>query len=444
MNMKNLDKTRWFFNHIIWIVVFITSTIQIGICQNSRTKVFETSFDGHASTNLYIAHKRGDLYVKRSIDNKIHVKLEVKVSGEDESEFERLFEVIDLKEEVSGNNIQLDSKVGIINWQDILGRKRIRLKNGVVLRKLKKLELTIWIQIPSINSLHLQNKYHNIELEPISADVTVNLYSGELNGNDIEGDLNLNLKYSKARLGSFQDGDFDLYESKIYTGSGLNLKVDSKYSHLESKSLAGLDMESYEDDVSFGDIPGIVKISSKYSDFIMGDAKDLELNLYETDINMKKARSMNIDSKYSKIEMTEVEKIEVLKSYEDKIIGTQVSDFIAMDSKYGKFSFNQLSGICKLGAYETSLEIDVVAPSFTELWVDSKYDHVSFPIPTSVSYTMDVEMKYGKIEYSKNSFSQINHTTKNDQIMIKSKPQGVAKAKVYIRSYETDFALKNE
>jgi paraquat-inducible protein B len=245
-------------------------------------------------------------------------------------------------------------------------------------------------------------------------------------------------------MGSFRNGHFKLYESRVHAESGLNIKVESKYSHLETKDLTGLDMNSYEDDSSFGEIKGHVKIESKYSDFIFGDAQDVDLTLYESDIEMKKSQKIQLDSKYSNVEMGDVHQFHISRGYEDKIRGANIDDFIAEEAKYCKYSFNQLNGTCKLGGYETSLEINHVAASFKELWVDSKYDHVHFPIPASVSYALDVEMKYGKIDYSKDAFSKIEHTKKNEQIIIKSTPEKDTGAKVYIRGYETDFVLKQE
>ncbi len=112
--------------------------------------------------------------------------------------------------------------------------------------------------------------------------------------------LNLKSKYSGIEMEDANGRvNLDLYNDKLFGGHvNGNIKIAAKYSTLEFKDLKDIEADLYNTDIEAGDI-GNLKITSKYSTFRSGDAGILDINAYNDKYFFGNTRDIKFVDKYS-------------------------------------------------------------------------------------------------------------------------------------------------
>ena len=409
-----------------------------------KEKTYTHTIDAAAVTRLDIIHQRGPLHVQKSTDGQIHLDLLVRVSGKYEEDINLLFDAIEIEEEKKGSEVKVTSSSQITSWIQTLGKTRIKLKNGAEAKDIKNLEMILTVKTPAIENVGLKNKYEKIEIEEdFSNNLEVDLYSGELFTKNIGGSLILNSKYSTLQFGNFGRGVFDLYECKATGGAGANLDIHSKYSTVRLGKCQTLTLDSYEDKYTIDDIVQGLNISDKYSHFKIENIGDAQLDLYETEFEINTGKNLGVNCKYGTLRSKKLNRLELNESYETDFTIDQLDEFIAKNDKYGSFVIDHLTRRFMLKGYESSVDVREISSNLTEINIESKYDRMHFGIPVGLKYSLDAEMKYGKVTYEESLFDKTDRREKGDELIIKAGVDDPSrKAKVFIRAYETDFTLK--
>ncbi len=419
------------------ICLLLTATVSYG---QTKTRTIEKTYDANGQSTMAIEHHRGDLVVKRSTDDKCHIRLDVEVKGSDPAEIEHLFEVIELEERSGGSEVK--TVTGIQQWNRSNGRTKVKLRDGTVLRSLESIDIEMTVWLPTMRSIKLSNKYHNIVArEAIPCQAVISLYSGRLETKDIQGDLELKMKYSSGQVGNFAQGTFEFYETDIELGNGGDLEIASKYSEVALGTVNSISIQSYEDEYEIKAIPGKVSIRDKYSEFDLTEIGPATFELYESDVKFTQGGEIMMSSKYSELDAIQVTSLAVESGYEDKVSLREVSTIDIANDKYSEYDIDQLSTRFKIKGYETNVDIGSVASSLQEIWIDSKYDKMRFGFPAGLKYDLDAELKYGDIDYHEGITVQLEKQKTGDETAIKWTQSG-ATAKVYVRAYNTDIELK--
>lgn len=403
------------------------------------SRIIERSYEVDPGTEISFKHQRGTMYVKQSTDSKCHAKLEIQINGSNEGEIDRLFEAIDL--DASEGKSRIRTKTDIVSWQHIVGLSRVKLKGGDVLRSIKSLNLILTIWVPAQQSVKLSNRYEKIVMESLDANPSIALYSGDLEAQDINGDLSLAMKYSRGNVGRFRNGTFDFYETDLDLGNGDNLEISSKYSTIKIGTAKSLSLDSYEDDYQFSDIDGAVSIEDKYSEFNMKDIGEATFNLYETYINFQVAGNLMLKSKYSDLTGNRIAELSVSSGYEDKVKVDHAKSVLIDEDKYSEYRIGTLSKRFKIKGYQTFVDVDRVESSLEEISIESRYDKMNFGLPASLKYNLDAQLKYGTIKYREESREKLKHKKVGSETVVQITESGPA-PKISIRTYETDIVLQ--
>ncbi|MCB0665321.1 MAG: hypothetical protein KDC80_05830 [Saprospiraceae bacterium] len=409
-----------------------------------KEQTYTKNYSPSGIRKLNITHRRGPLLLKNSSDGEIHIELKVRITGKTQEDIDLLFEAIKLDDRNNGNELEVISASQISSWVENHGKATVKLKNGDVAHDIKDLEMIMTIQAPPLENIALKNKYEKIEVASnLTGNLEIDLYSGELIAKNIGGSLTINSKYSTLNFGDFQQGLFDLYECKSTGGTGANLQIKSKYSKVKFDQCAQLNLESYEDTYIIGDIPQSSSISDKYSHFTLANIGDIKLSLYETELEIKSGKKLSAECKYGSVRAESLSILDLAGSYETDFIIGRLDEVIAKNDKYGTFDIDVLNHRFVLTGYESSVDVNTVSKSVSEISVDSKYDRMRFGLPQDLKYSLDAEMKYGNISFDQQLFNKIDRQEKGDELKIKAGigDSGV-KTKIMLRAYETDFTLR--
>lgn len=430
--------TTFFTRNLMLLLAAMTCSW--AMAQNTLSNTIEESLGDLSNGKLVIEHHHGTLEVRRSDSQDARLQLNISVKGNNEQDMEVLLSLIEMQVSGSAKNRTVRTFDLIKSWNNnLLGQSRLKLKTGHVLEGIRDLDLHLVAFVPNLQSLSLTNRYEDIHVGRIAADLDVNLYSADLFAEHIEGRVNAEIKYGGGKLGHVGDAKIDIYESKLEVQSAREVDLESKYSEMVLGDLMSLRHNSYEDEVSLGSVEGKVVIEAKYSEIEMKQLGDIELDFYETDLQTGDGRNVSGTAKYGSLEFGTLKSIDLASDYEVDINIEQVNALALRASKYGDVEVGQVKEGIYINSYETLVEVDKLSDSFVELWVDSKYESMRLPLG-NFKGQLDVELKYGDIEYDRDLFQkQHSRSEKNNMITVQAGSDG--EGKIYIRGYETEFDL---
>lgn len=418
----------------------------VGQAQQEKTKTVERTFDLTKEGRVAVDHRYGLLKVVASKDDKVHLTARIRIQGTDNEEIERALSQFEVDINEFGNQVTIETDLGIKNWNGRNGRITLTFKNGAKVKGLKKFTVEMLLAVPELQALSLKNKYEDIIIDhDFRGDVEVSVYDGDFRAQKIGGELEMTVKYGKAFLTDIQNADITLYDSEMELGAAKDVRLSSKYSELTIGDTDNLKIKAYDDKMELGNVRGKLEISDRYSEFRMGSFNTAFFDIYDADLVGKKGKSMTVfGSRYSSFKFGAVEELMVDESYDDKFTFKEVGNFKVSKSRYTEFNVDNLTGaIGLLASYDDQLDIASIADSFEGLKVDGKYTKVNMRIPTSVKYKLDAAMTHGNIDYPEDDFESQYYKEKSSILEVRGQVKGaLADAPIIeVRGYDCQIKL---
>ncbi len=474
--MKNFASFR-----LCVLLLFAATTVLSAQTEKSKSveKIFELSKGGIVKVD----HRYGLLKVIQSTDGKVHLNARMRVEGNDDEEIQKALSQFEVDINEFGNQVTIETDLGIKNWNGRNGKIYLTFKNGAKVKGLKKFTVEMLLAVPDLKSLSVKNKYEDIIIDhDFKGDLAVELYDGDLKTKNVTGELELNVKYGKAIMEDIGDGDLTLYDSEMEMESGKAIKLSSKYSEYTIGDTESLRIKAYDDKFELGNVQGRLEISDKYSEMSVGNFGDAILEVHDGDFDAKKGGNFTItDTKYSKYRIKQVGNLVIEGSHDDKFIINEVADFevdvtkytefeienlagnfkvrsshddkftigalgdlLVNQSKYTEFEVTNLSGqVSLLDSHDDKLDVVEVATSFKGLKLNGKYTKVNMDIPSSIKYELDAEMKYGGIDYPESAFKSQYYKEKDSILSVRGKMKGAGAnaPKIEVRGHDCTVDL---
>lgn len=440
----------WTTLGLIKLIFFFLIFPQFGLLAeaptNEKTRTIEKSFTATSLTNLNVENRRGDINIFNTNESEGKVEIIVTARSKNEEELDKLIQKFDLEVKEHGNNVEINGSDNIKSWVKIntfiKNSNIITFKDGTKIKGIEEIDVFMNLYLPKISSLKAKNKYHDILFENLDYDFEADLYSGKLKGADINGRFDLEMKYGEVEIGSFKDGDIIIYDSEFSSAQAGCVHFGSKYSNIVMKDLESLEMVSYEDEIELGDIAKEIEFDSKYSDLKMGSFSEGEFDLYDTDVEGKNGNTLEIKSKYGTQEFDELGAT-TLTLYEDGFEAVMVKDLMVKGSKYSNIFIKTFKGEMNIrSSYEDEISVANMIKEFDGLFIEAKYTDLSLPIPTSISYLMESEIKYGELEYA-DQFESTNRDRDGSELKLKGVANGGDEnsPKVVIKAYDSEIDI---
>ncbi len=412
--------------------------------QIEKVKTIDESFAVQKGALVQITHQKGALYVKKSMTNKVEVRLYVSVLGNKEADAVALLDMIEIEHHENGKSLlEISTKTNAVNWSKINGVSTIEVKGGSKLRGIEDIQVDMEVSVPEGINLNLENKYNNITLAEITADVEIKNYNGNIETQNIKGDLKLDLKYGNATIGNVQDADIEIYESTLEMGKCNSLKLDSKYSRHTFTDIQAAEIESYEGNFEISNVQGNLVVNDKYSVWTIGFVKSAKIDSYDTEWTIGSVEDLFLRSKESEFSIGSAEEVDCEKMYQDDMkIGT-LGNFKCASSKY----FDVEIGLLKKGFYLSEdyngdIEINKVAATFAGAEISGKNCDVELPLG-NLKYQLEVDAKNTDISLEEDDLEAGFISEKNGQLQIKGKMNKAndRSPKVIIMGYNIDVEL---
>ncbi len=150
------------------------------------------------------------------------------------------------------------------------------------------------------------------------------------------------------------------------------LMISQKYSEVNIPDYSGrMELDLYDVDLYAGKLANATILKAKYSNLDILSLGNCEVDIYDTDVELRTMGDVNLVSKYSKFEAESVGRV-IMNSYDDKIKLLQLKS-IEGTSKYTDFILGSVE-FADLDLYDCELE----AKDCGELKMIAKYSGIEF------------------------------------------------------------------
>ncbi|QGY42910.1 hypothetical protein GM418_04335 [Maribellus comscasis] len=224
-----------------------------------KTKEYHQAWTVNSVQTMEISNKYGEIKINSFGGDSITIDVVITVEAPNEKRANELLEQINIDFGKSGSTASAVTE----------------LDNNFKSRQ--KFSIDYRVNIPSDKNLKVANKYGNTIVNELNADGDFNIQYGNFTANQLNapvsgGDMNLNLAYGKADIGSSNDMGIEVKYSTINLGGAGNLKVESKYSVLNVEESKVVNIESKYDTFEFEEIEAL-SATTKYSHFKIEELK---------------------------------------------------------------------------------------------------------------------------------------------------------------------------
>jgi hypothetical protein len=388
-----------FFVAVAFFTVLLTSPAFAQKFDGSKTLAKSVAVP--ANVILQVKNHSGDLKISTTGSNNVMLNSKIEISGNSQADVDKVTAAIEnLKFGLRGNILEIDTRF-YKNMNTSNNRSTITLLNGDKVN-IKDFKISHELQIPKSAAIELDNKYSDIEMQPVDGPAKFVIYSSKLNAGDFGGDVSIESKYSKIRIGNIKgNAKFDFYDSNLELESSNNLSLKSKYSKYIIKKTGNAEIDSYDDKLNITELSGLSLIS-KYSDFESTSAlKDLKLDLYDSNIKVKSAVNASFNGKYCELHLGDIADLQISESYDNNIYLGNVKRMIVGNSKYSLYELSAVTEITMNDMYDENLKISGLNNDFKGISVNGKYGQLIVNAG-SVPFKTDFKIKYPKVSLPEN------------------------------------------
>ena len=347
------------------------------------------------------------------------------VEGKTDEEIAKVLKQFELLVNVSGTTIDVSSDTNVKNWVQynsfFYKKNTITFNDGTRADGITDTEISLVVYLPKVKELSINNKYDGIKFDSFNSDVNVQQFSGDFTGGDIDGTLDIDLKYGKINIGNIVNGKFMLFDSDASFGNGEDIEISSKYSDLTFLDVVNLKQVSFDDELSMGNIQGELDIEAKYSEILFKNFDGAILDLFDCDLEAGAGSKITFDSKYSSIKFNDLAQINVNSSFDDDFNLSSVSILNILNSKYSEFTIDQIN---KQFLVSTSFDdvyiVKQVGDSISDVSFNSKYTDLDFPMPNQVAFHLDANLQHCDFTYPEIT-TPISKNKNGDSLMLVGK-----------------------
>jgi hypothetical protein len=400
------------FKVLIIALVLVTPLVSLAQIENSEIIIRE--FDVNDETTIIFENKNDDVLVKTWDKNKIKLETTVAVSASEQEDIDIALNALkNYPVAQSSTQIHLNTKF-YKEYQDVvimgIRKNKIVFHDGSKAR-LKKLSLNYVLYIPADLHTIFKIRYCDIKLPNLYGITEIDMYSGKVEGLNIEADVDIKLKYSSIDLETVKNCNLEIYDSEVEIVETGDLNLNSKYSEINIGKTANIKFVCYTDKI---DIEELIDLDgkAKYSSFDLGDFGNGKLNLYDCNFYAGKTDELYIKSKYSKLIFRSAMYLEWPEAYNDEL---KIGYIHTLDcaSKYTKFNIDKLGNQFTLNGYDDDVKLNQIDAAFKKLRIEGKYINADLHFDPGTQFKLNAKLTYPDLDFPEEDFREIRYHKDN-------------------------------
>lgn len=443
--MKKLK--RRFFS-LLALTLCLQLSLFADIALQERSKVDKQTFKVDPSASMKITNNHGPIDVRSTDSQEATVEAVIIVSGDSDAEIQKVLDRFTLNVNNNSGFINVEPSFDYEYWKKVKSWLRdlneIKFTDGTTAQDINDIEIQMIVYQPKVRELSLETKCNDISFDEIRNDVKVKLFSADFKGGNIDGDLDLNLKYGEAQIGDFKSGRITIFDGEFTGLDAVDVIFDSKYSELEIKNIKSLNMESFDDNVKVGNINDECDIRAKYSDFEMSNFNKTDFDFFECDLTGGNGSQLEIDSKYSDFQLGNFSTLE-FEGFEDDLDIGNLQVFKTKEAKYCDIDIELIEKRLSVSSsFEGDFKVDRISESFESISVEGKYTEYFLPLPKGTPYFLNARLQYGDLYFEGDCNGDQSQRSGSDVVEMDcevNNPNSKS-ATVNIASFDSDVHLK--
>lgn len=256
-------------------------------------KVFEKKFSVKEDDRLEIENKYGFVRIKTWEQPFVQITAQVIVKASSERRAQQTLDRIQIELQQSGSTVSGQTHIeseGSWGWGNNLMYK-----------------INYTVLMPDYLFLDVENKYGNIQIATLDRPIGVELKYGDLSLDNQGHKVDVELGYGNGTWNSLVDLDAEMKYSTVSCKKIRKGNIESKNCNITIEEADQLEIESSYDTYNINTIK-YLENDGKYDNFSIGRIGQLKVETKYAEYELEKVfESMEIDAKYTDIEVNEVD-----------------------------------------------------------------------------------------------------------------------------------------
>lgn len=192
----------------------------------------------------------------------------------------------------------------------------------------------------------------------------------------------------------------------------INLEIANKYGNTLLSEVGG----RLNADISYGDIDVLTldsdaKVILKYGDISVNSAKNITLDAGYAKVNFRSVVNFDIISKYSKVAISKVDKLNISETKYDDYVISSLSSLNCISAAYTKFNIDDIKRSFVIPSARYCNISTGLCSSFIEYRVDASYTPINIYLDENASFKCSLSSRYADVKMI--GFGDINSISKN-------------------------------
>ncbi|MBI1185716.1 hypothetical protein GC194_15725 [bacterium] len=185
----------------------------------------------------------------------------------------------------------------------------------------------------------------------------------------------------------------------VFMPAASAIKIAHKFGDIIIGSRSGkIDITTSYSDVKLGEVTGYTNLNLKFGDLNVQNVKRLNLDCEYANVMIFKADNADINSKGSKINFTEVQRLRARTKRDDYTIYKALS--VNADGTYSNFVITELRESLNLNGKYDDLTIHSVQQGFTQITMNCERSNANMGFMNTCQFSIDINLELGDFNYT--------------------------------------------
>lgn len=236
-NVTSLN--RW--SVLTGIVTALFLVVAMVAAADDFTRSYHEKYTVQKGATLNLSNKFGDIHCQVWAENSVDITVTITVEAASQEKADKVMDKISVTLTGSALLVQGKTEVGSINDGNF--------------------SIDYDVMMPGWMNIDLNNSFGEIYLAEVEGSTKINLEYGSLKADALKGlSSDLTVKFSEADVEYFKDGEVSVEYGGFESEEAGNLKLFSRFSHIEIENSELLNLDSQYDKVSIGKASQVVVI----------------------------------------------------------------------------------------------------------------------------------------------------------------------------------------
>ncbi len=281
-----------------------------------KKKEVNQSYPVGSGDQLQVENIYGNITVVHWDRNEVAIRVVIEAKANNDSRAQELIDRVTIHMNKSGNAVLASTSLKSGNIQ---GNRN------------ESLQINYFITMPAVLTTELSQKYGNIAMpDKNTGKCDIEIHYGNVKAGSFTAELNVDAKYSNVELKDLATVNMDIaYAGKVIIGNATMANIDSQYSNLEVKDVRTLNLETDYGNLKAGKL-GKANLEMGYSN---GDIEAVEEELLIGNLDYGTLNVKDLSSNFTRVSAE--------ASYGNlnlTIPGNTAFNVVAENMKYGSVS----------------------------------------------------------------------------------------------------------